>query len=63
MPRSRWHREELQHYTDEPGNAAHGGAGNLAIIVRRVNPELARRHYGGPQTMLIDYGTNADDAL
>jgi hypothetical protein len=29
------------------GNAALDGAGNLAIAVRRVNPELGRRRYGG----------------
>ena len=44
---SGWGNQELQYYTDEPGNAAHDGAGNLAIVVRRVNPELARRRYGG----------------
>jgi beta-glucanase (GH16 family) len=42
-----WGNQELQYYTDEPGNAAHDGAGNLAIVVRRVNPELARQQYGG----------------
>ena len=44
---SGWGNQELQYYTDEPGNAALDGAGNLAILVRRVNPELARRRYGG----------------
>ena len=34
-------------YTGEPGNAALDGAGNLALVVRRVDPELARRRYGG----------------
>jgi beta-glucanase (GH16 family) len=44
---SGWGNQELQYYTDEPGNAALDGAGNLALVVRRVNPELARRRYGG----------------
>jgi hypothetical protein len=44
---SGWGNQELQYYTDEPSNAAHDGAGNLAIVVRRVNPEPARRRYGG----------------
>ena len=35
----RWGNQELQYYTDEPGNAALDGAGNLALVVRRVNPE------------------------
>src|SRR6266480_2765757 len=29
------------------GNAALDGAGNLALVVRRVDPELARRRYSG----------------
>ena len=29
---SGWGNQELQHYTDEPGNAALDGAGNLAGI-------------------------------
>jgi beta-glucanase (GH16 family) len=44
---SGWGNKELQYYTDEPGNAAHDGAGNLAIVVQRVNPELAGRQYDG----------------
>jgi beta-glucanase (GH16 family) len=44
---SGWGNQELQYYTGEPGNAALDGAGNLALVVRRVNPELARRRYGG----------------
>ena len=44
---SGWGNQELQYYTGEPGNAALDGAGNLALAVRRVNPELARRRYGG----------------
>ncbi|HLK76223.1 MAG TPA: glycoside hydrolase family 16 protein [Streptosporangiaceae bacterium] len=44
---SGWGNQELQYYTDEPGNAALDGAGNLAIVVRRVDPGLGRRPYGG----------------
>ena len=44
---SGWGNQELQYYTDEPGNAALDGAGNLALAVRRVDPELASRRYGG----------------
>ena len=44
---SGWGNQELQYYTDELGNAALDGAGNLAIVVRQVNPELTRRWYGG----------------
>ena len=44
---SGWGNRELRHYTDEPGNAGLDGAGNLALAVRRVNPDLARRRYGG----------------
>jgi beta-glucanase (GH16 family) len=44
---SGWGNQELQYYTDEPANAALDGAGNLAIVVQRVSPELARRGYGG----------------
>jgi len=44
---SGWGNQELQYYTDEPVNAALDGAGNLALVVRRVNPDLARRRYGG----------------
>jgi hypothetical protein len=44
---SRWGNQELQYYTDVPGNADLDGAGNLAIAVRRVNPELGGRRYGG----------------
>jgi beta-glucanase (GH16 family) len=43
---SGWGNQELQYYTGEPGNAALDGAGNLALVVRRVNPELASRRYG-----------------
>ena len=43
---SGWGNQELQYYTDEPGNAALDGAGNLAIVARRVTPDLARRRYG-----------------
>jgi beta-glucanase (GH16 family) len=44
---SGWGNQELQYYTDEPGNAALDGAGNLAIMARRVNAELGRQRYGG----------------
>jgi beta-glucanase (GH16 family) len=44
---SGWGNQELQYYTGDPGNAALDGDGNLAITVRRVRPELARRRYGG----------------
>lgn len=44
---SGWGNQELQYYTDEPGNAALDGAGNLAIVVRRVDPGLAGRRYSG----------------
>jgi hypothetical protein len=42
-----WGNQELRYYTGEPGHAALDGAGNLAIVVRRVTPELARQRYGG----------------
>ena len=44
---SGWGNRELQYYTDESGNAALDGAGNLAIVVRRIDPDLARRRYAG----------------
>ncbi len=44
---SGWGNQELQYYTGEPGNAALDGAGNLALVVRRVDPELARRRHSG----------------
>src|SRR5690348_2694952 len=44
---SGWGNQELQYYTDEPVNAALDGAGNLALVVRRVNPELPPWRYGG----------------
>jgi len=42
-----WGNQELQCYTDGTGNAALDGAGNLAIVVRRPDPQLAGRQYGG----------------
>jgi beta-glucanase (GH16 family) len=42
-----WGNRELQYYTADPGNAALDGAGNLAIVVRRPDPRLAARRYGG----------------
>ncbi len=38
-----WGNEELQYYSDSTENAALDGAGNLAIVVRRVDPELRGR--------------------
>ncbi len=40
---SGWGNRELQYYTDEAGNAALDGAGNLAIVARRADA----RRYGG----------------
>src|SRR5947208_10436994 len=40
---SGWGNQELQYYTDEPGNAALDGAGNLAIVVRRGKPGTSPR--------------------
>src|SRR5947209_16179390 len=45
--RSGWGNQELQYYTGEPGNAALDGDGNLAVTVRRADPERARRRCGG----------------
>ena len=42
-----WGNAELQYYTGETANAALDGAGNLAIVVRRTDPERARGSYGG----------------
>ena len=33
-----WGNEELQYYTDGTANAALDGAGNLAIVIRRLDP-------------------------
>jgi beta-glucanase (GH16 family) len=44
---SGWGNRELQYYTDDAGNAALDGAGNLAIVARRADPPLARQSYGG----------------
>jgi beta-glucanase (GH16 family) len=41
-----WGNEELQYYTDGTSNAALDGAGNLAIVIRRLDPDL-RGHVGG----------------
>ena len=41
-----WGNEELQYYTDSSENAALDGAGNLAIVVRRVDRER-REHFDG----------------
>jgi beta-glucanase (GH16 family) len=38
-----WGNEELQYYTDSTANAALDGAGNLAIVVRRPDPDLRGR--------------------
>jgi beta-glucanase (GH16 family) len=42
-----WGNQELQYYTDSNQNAALDGAGNLAIVVRRLDPELRAAHFGG----------------
>ncbi len=42
-----WGNSELQYYTAETANAALDGAGNLAITVRRPDPQLATARYGG----------------
>ena len=44
---SGWGNRELQYYTDDAENAALDGDGNLAIVVRRVDPDLARQQYAG----------------
>jgi beta-glucanase (GH16 family) len=41
-----WGNEELQYYTGGAENASLDGAGNLAIVVRRVDRDL-RERYGG----------------
>jgi beta-glucanase (GH16 family) len=42
-----WGNAELQYYTSETANGALDGAGNLAITVRRPDPQLARVRYDG----------------
>jgi beta-glucanase (GH16 family) len=42
-----WGNQELQYYTDSSANAALDGAGNLAITVRRTDPQLRDRRFGG----------------
>ena len=42
-----WGNQELQYYTDSSDNAALDGAGNLAITVRRTDPQLRDRRFGG----------------
>jgi beta-glucanase (GH16 family) len=42
-----WGNEELQYYTDSSEMAALDGAGNLAIVVRRVDPQLRGARFGG----------------
>lgn len=41
-----WGNEELQYYSGGSENAALDGAGNLAIVVRRVDPQLRGRFDG-----------------
>lgn len=41
-----WGNEELQYYTGGTESASLDGAGNLAIVVRRQDPQL-RERYGG----------------
>ena len=42
-----WGNAELQYYTGDGENASLDGAGNLAILVRRSDPQLRERRYGG----------------
>ena len=42
-----WGNQELQYYTDGSDNAALDGAGNLAIVVRRTDPQLRDTRVGG----------------
>jgi beta-glucanase (GH16 family) len=42
-----WGNQELQYYTNSSANAALDGAGNLAITVRRTDPQLRDRRFGG----------------
>ena len=42
-----WGNQELQYYTDSSDNAALDGAGNLAVTVRRADPQLRDRRFGG----------------
>jgi beta-glucanase (GH16 family) len=42
-----WGNDELQYYTDSSHNAALDGAGNLAIVVRRVDPRPGHTRFGG----------------
>jgi beta-glucanase (GH16 family) len=44
-----WGNSELQYYTCETANAALDGAGNLAIMVARPDPQLATARYDGCQ--------------
>ena len=41
-----WGNEELAYYSDSTENAALDGAGNLAVVVRRVDPRLRGRAEG-----------------
>jgi beta-glucanase (GH16 family) len=49
-----WGNEELQYYSDSRENAALDGAGNLAIVVRRVDPELRGRSYSSARLVSKD---------
>jgi beta-glucanase (GH16 family) len=42
-----WGNDELQYYTDTVDNASLDGNGNLAITVRRSDPGLRDRRFGG----------------
>jgi beta-glucanase (GH16 family) len=42
-----WGNQELQYYTDSSDNAALDGAGNLAIVVRRSDPQLRAGRFSG----------------
>ena len=45
-----WGNDELQCYTDSPDNASLDGDGNLAIVVRRVEPDASDRSHGSAYT-------------
>jgi beta-glucanase (GH16 family) len=44
-----WGNDELQYYTGDAENASLDGSGNLAIVVRRVDPAASERRFGGCQ--------------
>ena len=42
-----WGNNELQYYTDSGDNASLDGESNLAIVVRRTDPQLREGRFGG----------------